>query len=91
LAAEAAKYLKPCVFELGGKAPAVVSTYNLIRQMPTESQNRQVLNDADIEEASKAIVFGAMMNSGQVCMSTERVIVQREASEVLISTVSALC
>lgn len=25
LAAEAAKYLKPCVFELGGKAPAVVS------------------------------------------------------------------
>ncbi|KIM85571.1 hypothetical protein PILCRDRAFT_816768 [Piloderma croceum F 1598] len=73
LAAEAAKYLKPCVFELGGKAPAVV------------------LNDADIEEASKAIIFGAMANSGQVCMSTERVIVQREASEVLISTVSALC
>jgi hypothetical protein len=25
LAAEAAKYLKPCVLELGGKAPAVVS------------------------------------------------------------------
>ena len=25
LAAEAAKYLKPCVFELGGKAPVVVS------------------------------------------------------------------
>lgn len=24
IAAEAAKYLKPCVFELGGKAPAVV-------------------------------------------------------------------
>lgn len=27
LAAEAAKYLKPCVFELGGKAPCVVSAF----------------------------------------------------------------
>lgn len=25
IAKEAAKYLKPCVFELGGKAPVVVS------------------------------------------------------------------
>ena len=25
IAGEAAKYLKPCVFELGGKSPAVVS------------------------------------------------------------------
>ena len=91
MAAEAAKYLKPCVLELGGKAPAVVSNYNMIRQMPTELQDGQVLNDADIEEASKAIIFGAMANSGQVCMSTERVIVQREASEALISAVSALC
>ncbi|KDQ56600.1 hypothetical protein JAAARDRAFT_194590 [Jaapia argillacea MUCL 33604] len=53
LAAEAAKYLKPCVFELGGKAPCVV------------------LEDADIPSASRAIAFASMINSGQVCMSTE--------------------
>ncbi|THH30801.1 hypothetical protein EUX98_g3381 [Antrodiella citrinella] len=66
LAGEAAKYLKPCVFELGGKAPAVV------------------LDDADIVKAAKAIVSSVLLHSGQCCMSTERVIVQRKASETLI-------
>ena len=34
-----------------------------------------VLEDADIEEAVKAAAFGAYMNQGQICMSTERIIV----------------
>ncbi|KAF9805836.1 hypothetical protein IEO21_08925 [Rhodonia placenta] len=65
LAAEAAKYLKPCVFELGGKAPVIV------------------LDDADVERAAKAITFSALLFSGQICMSTERVIVQRGAGTSL--------
>ncbi|KAH8093260.1 aldehyde dehydrogenase [Cristinia sonorae] len=72
LAIEAAKYLKPCVFELGGKAPVVV------------------LDDADTEQASRAIVSSAIMNSGQICMSTERVIVQRKAAETLVPAITKL-
>jgi len=69
LAGEAAKHLKPCVFELGGKAPAVV------------------LADADIEQASRSIVFAGLLFSGQICMSTERVIVQRPALEPLVAAI----
>ncbi|TFY57852.1 hypothetical protein EVJ58_g6775 [Rhodofomes roseus] len=36
-----------------------------------------VLEDADLETAANAIAYGALLNSGQVCMSTERVIVQK--------------
>ncbi|TRM60346.1 aldehyde dehydrogenase [Schizophyllum amplum] len=67
IAVEAAKSLKPCVLELGGKAPAVV------------------LDDADLESAAKAIIWASMINSGQVCQSTERVIVQRGVAEALTS------
>ncbi|KAL5476695.1 hypothetical protein ACEPAI_2881 [Sanghuangporus weigelae] len=66
IAGEAAKYLKPCVFELGGKAPAVV------------------LDDADTEAAARSITYGALLGSGQICMSTERVIVQRGAASALL-------
>ena len=34
-----------------------------------------VLKDADLDEAVKAAAFGAFMNQGQICMSTERIIV----------------
>ncbi len=34
-----------------------------------------VLDDADLEEAVAAAAFGAFMNQGQICMSTERIIV----------------
>jgi benzaldehyde dehydrogenase (NAD) len=34
-----------------------------------------ILDDADLDEAVKAAAFGAFMNSGQICMSTERIIV----------------
>lgn len=56
IAQTAAKYLKPALLELGGKAPFVV------------------LEDADIEQAVAAASFGAFMNQGQICMSTERIV-----------------
>jgi acyl-CoA reductase-like NAD-dependent aldehyde dehydrogenase len=34
-----------------------------------------ILDDADLDEAVKAAAFGAFMNQGQICMSTERLIV----------------
>ena len=34
-----------------------------------------VLDDADLDEAVKAAAFGAFLNAGQICMSTERIIV----------------
>ena len=40
-----------------------------------------VLKDADIDYAVKAAVFSAYMNSGQICMSTDRVIVHRDVAE----------
>ncbi|WP_242914164.1 aldehyde dehydrogenase family protein [Brevundimonas pishanensis] len=40
-----------------------------------------VLKDADIDYAVKTAVFGSFMNSGQICMSTDRVIVVREVAD----------
>lgn len=40
-----------------------------------------VLEDADLDEAVKAAAFGAFMNSGQICMSTERIIVVDDVAE----------
>ena len=57
IAERAAKHFKPCLLELGGKAPMIV------------------LDDADIDAAVQAAGFGAFMNQGQICMSTEKVIV----------------
>lgn len=39
-----------------------------------------VLEDADLDEAVKAAAFGAFMNQGQICMSTERIIVVDEVA-----------
>jgi acyl-CoA reductase-like NAD-dependent aldehyde dehydrogenase len=40
-----------------------------------------VLADADIDEAVRAAAFGAFMNQGQICMSTERVILMDEIAD----------
>ncbi|KAA1472194.1 aldehyde dehydrogenase [Dentipellis sp. KUC8613] len=48
-----------------------------------------VLKDADIDQAVRGILLGAFMNAGQICMSTERVIVQRPVAEKLISKLKA--
>lgn len=42
-----------------------------------------VLEDADLDAAVDAIVFGAFANSGQICMSTERVIVDQKVADEL--------
>ncbi|MBO9714556.1 aldehyde dehydrogenase [Sphingomonas sp.] len=40
-----------------------------------------VLDDADLDEAVKAAAFGAFMNQGQICMSTERIIVVENVAD----------
>jgi benzaldehyde dehydrogenase (NAD) len=42
-----------------------------------------VLADADLDEAVKAAAFGAFLNAGQICMSTERIIVVEAVADEL--------
>jgi acyl-CoA reductase-like NAD-dependent aldehyde dehydrogenase len=42
-----------------------------------------VLADADLEAAADAASFGAFMNSGQICMSTERLVADAAVSDEL--------
>lgn len=44
-----------------------------------------VLEDADLDEAVKAAAFGAFMNQGQICMSTERIIVVDAVADAFVS------
>lgn len=48
-----------------------------------------VLDDADLDEAVKAAAFGAFMNQGQICMSTERIIVVDAVADVFVEKFSA--
>jgi len=43
-----------------------------------------VLDDADVDEAVAAAAFGAFMNQGQICMSTERVIVDDRIADEFV-------
>ena len=43
-----------------------------------------VLDDADLDEAVKAAAFGAFMNQGQICMSTERIIVVETVADAFV-------
>ncbi|MFP3568519.1 aldehyde dehydrogenase [Paraburkholderia sp. SIMBA_030] len=67
IAATCARYLKPSVLELGGKAPLIV------------------LDDADLDAAVNAAAFGAFANSGQICMSTERIIVDEKIAAPFVA------
>jgi vanillin dehydrogenase len=58
-----AKYLKPVLLELGGKAPLLV------------------LDDADIDNAVRAAAFGAYMHQGQICMSTEKLVLDHKIAD----------
>ena len=40
-----------------------------------------ILEDADIDAAASAANFGAFMNQGQICMSTERIVVEEPVAE----------
>ena len=48
-----------------------------------------VLDDADLDEAIAAATFGAFMNSGQICMSTERIIVDEKVADRFIEKLRA--
>ena len=67
IAETCARYLKPAVLELGGKAPLVV------------------LDDADLDAAVAAAAFGAFANSGQICMSTERIVVDQRIADDFVA------
>ena len=71
IAETSARYLKPVLLELGGKAPLVV------------------LDDANLDEAVNAAAFGAFMNQGQICMSTERIIVQGGIGDAFVKKFAA--
>ncbi len=66
IAQTCARYLKPAVLELGGKAPLVI------------------LDDADIDDAVNGAAFGSFANSGQICMSTERIIVDQKIADAFV-------
>ena len=71
IALTCAKYLKPVVLELGGKAPLVI------------------LDDAVIEDAVNGAAFGSFANSGQICMSTERIIVDQKIADAFTKQFAA--
>jgi acyl-CoA reductase-like NAD-dependent aldehyde dehydrogenase len=71
VAETAARHLKPCLLELGGKAPLLV------------------LDDADLDAAVDAAVFGAFFHQGQICMSTERVIVDETVADPFLEKFAA--
>ncbi|MEG3179611.1 aldehyde dehydrogenase [Sphingomonas sp. LT1P40] len=48
-----------------------------------------VLDDADLDEAVKAAAFGAFMNQGQICMSTERIIVVDSVADAFVEKFAA--
>lgn len=43
-----------------------------------------ILDDADLDEAVRAAAFGAFMNQGQICMSTERIVVHRTVADAFV-------
>lgn len=52
--------------------------------------NQIVLEDADLESAAQAAVTGAYKNQGQICMSTERIIVVDTVADKLIARIEEL-
>ncbi|GLH76663.1 salicylaldehyde dehydrogenase [Bradyrhizobium sp. SSBR45G] len=48
-----------------------------------------VLDDADIDQAVDAAVFGAFANQGQICMSTERIIVDESIADEFVQKLAA--
>jgi acyl-CoA reductase-like NAD-dependent aldehyde dehydrogenase len=48
-----------------------------------------VLDDADLDAAVDAAAFGAFMNQGQICMSTERIIVDAAVADAFIEKLAA--
>lgn len=49
-----------------------------------------VCEDADLERAARAVVFGGFTNSGQVCIGVERVYAHRDVHDRLLARVTEL-
>ncbi|WP_295807703.1 aldehyde dehydrogenase [uncultured Nitratireductor sp.] len=47
-----------------------------------------VLDDADIDAAVAAAAFGAYMNQGQICMSTERIVVDEKIADTFVKALA---
>jgi acyl-CoA reductase-like NAD-dependent aldehyde dehydrogenase len=48
-----------------------------------------VLDDADLDQAVDAAAFGAFMNQGQICMSTERFVVDEAVADAFVAKFAA--
>lgn len=48
-----------------------------------------VLDDADIDAAVSGAIFGAFANSGQICMSTERIVVDNKVADEFVAKFAA--
>ena len=48
-----------------------------------------VLEDADLDAAVNGAAFGAFANSGQICMSTERIIVDTRVADAFVAKLAA--
>ena len=48
-----------------------------------------ILDDADLDAAVDAAAFGAFMNQGQICMSTERVVVDEKVADAFVAKLKA--
>jgi len=48
-----------------------------------------VLDDADLDAAVDAAIFGAYANQGQICMSTERIIVDEKVADAFVQKFAA--
>jgi vanillin dehydrogenase len=48
-----------------------------------------VLDDADLDEAVQAAAFGAFFNQGQICMSTDRIIVSRKIADAFVDKLTS--
>jgi acyl-CoA reductase-like NAD-dependent aldehyde dehydrogenase len=48
-----------------------------------------VLDDADLDAAVHAAAFGAFLNQGQICMSTERIVVDQKVADEFVMRLAA--
>jgi acyl-CoA reductase-like NAD-dependent aldehyde dehydrogenase len=48
-----------------------------------------ILDDADLELAVDAAAFGAFMHQGQICMSTERIVVDQKVADAFVERLRA--
>ncbi|MHA6195477.1 aldehyde dehydrogenase [Pseudomonas wadenswilerensis] len=48
-----------------------------------------VLDDADLDAAVQAAAFGAYFNQGQICMSTERLVVDEQVADAFVDKLAA--